>query len=171
MYFIPYVFDKNNEKVSVSITPMTAQDADTTDTSPRWQTSWNSVYIQSSSYDKYAVHIGEELIALGAYEVLEQQLIVHIVYMEAHPESNPTMVGLEPKYSGIGRLLIAYGIKLSIDCGFSGDVVLEAKTPELALHYMRDFKAVPLPAFSGGAHRFLIADEAAKNIFCNYLSD
>ena len=40
---------------------------------------------------------------------------------------------------GIGRLMIAYGIKLSIDNGLAGDVVLEAKTTALAKHYERDF--------------------------------
>ena len=58
-----------------------------------------------------------------------------IVYMEAHPESNPTMDGGNPAYRGIGRLMIAYGIKLSIDNGFAGDVVLEAKSTRLAKHY------------------------------------
>ena len=47
--------------------------------------------------------------------------------MESQPESNPTIVGANPKYEGIGRMLIAFGIKLSIDNGFAGDIVLEAK--------------------------------------------
>ena len=46
--------------------------------------------------------------------------------------------------------------------------MLEAKTPELADHYMKDFDAVKLPSFSG-APRFLIADDAAKRIFFSYL--
>ena len=37
------------------------------------------------------------------------------------------------KDRGTGRMLIAYGIKLSIDNGFHGDVILEAKTAELSL--------------------------------------
>ena len=57
-----------------------------------------------------------------------------------------------------------------MDHGFGGDVVLEAKTPELAQHYERDFGAVKLPTFSSSAPRFLIADEAAKHIFFSYLS-
>ena len=69
---------------------------------------------------------------------------------------------------GIGRLLIAYGIKLSVDHGFGGDVVLEAKTTELANHYINDFGAVKLPSFSG-APRLLVADDAAKRIFFSYL--
>lgn len=65
--------------------------------------------------------------------------------------------------------LIAYGIKLSIDNGFAGDVVLEAKTTSLARHYEKDFGAVRLPTFHSSALRYLIADEAAKRIFFTYL--
>ena len=75
----------------------------------------------------------------------------------------------QPKYTGIGRLMIAYGIKLSIDNGLAGDVVLEAKTTALAKHYERDFGAVRLPTFQSSAPRYLIADEAAKRIFFTYL--
>ena len=109
------------------------------------------------------------MIGLGAYEINDDSLIVHIVYMEAQPESNPTIVGDARKYRGIGRLLIAYGIKLSIDNRFRGDVVLEAKTTELARHYAEDYGAVRLPSFSSAAPRFLIADSAAKAIFFSYL--
>ena len=64
---------------------------------------------------------------------------------------------------------IAYGIKLSIDSGLTGDVVLEAKTTSLAKHYEEDFGAVLLPTFQSSAPRYLIADEAAKRIFFTYL--
>lgn len=99
----------------------------------------------------------------------ESSLLVHIVYMESQPKSNPNIAGCKRKYRGIGQLLIAYGIKLSVDHGFGGDVVLAAKTPELARHYEKDFGAVRLPSFRSSAPRFLIADEAAKNIFFRYL--
>ena len=89
--------------------------------------------------------------------------------MEAQPESNPTLDGGISQYRGIGRLLIAYGIKLSIDSGLTGDVVLEAKTTSLAKHYEEDFGAVLLPTFQSSAPRYLIADEAAKRIFFTYL--
>ena len=105
----------------------------------------------------------------GQYIVLENALAVHIVYLEAQPESNPTLDEGRPKYTGIGRMMIAYGIKLSIDNGFAGDVVLEAKTTALAKHYERDFGAVRLPTFQSSAPRYLIADEAAKRIFFTYL--
>lgn len=86
-------------------------------------------------------------------------------------ESNPTLCK-EPKYRGIGRTLVAYGIKLSVDAGFNGDVTLDAKTPELAKHYERDFGAIPLPGRgNGAAPRYLICDEAAIDIFTSYLEE
>ncbi len=169
MQFKPFVFDRENIQIPVSIEPMTQFDAQTTNLLPVWQTPWTSEYLAGDRFEKYAAKAGGELIALGAYEILENSLVVHIAYMEAHPESNPTLDGGVPKYTGIGRLMIAYGIKLSIDNGFAGDVVLEAKTTELARHYERDFGAVRLPTFSSSAPRYLIADEAAKRIFFTYL--
>lgn len=50
----------------------------------------------------------------------------------------------------LARALIAYGIKLSVDSGFHGDVTLDAKTPELAKHYERDFGAIPIPRRGNG---------------------
>ena len=170
MQFKPFVFDKMNRQIPVSIEPMMQSDAEVTNLPPVWQTSWTSEYLAEERFEKYAAKVGDELIALGAYEVLENSLVVHIVYMEAHPESNPTLDGGAPKYTGIGRLMIAYGIKLSIDNGFAGDVVLEAKTTSLARHYEKDFGAIRLPAFGSSAPRYLIADEAAKRIFFTYLA-
>ena len=169
MRFVPHIFGKSGNRIDVVIAPMKAPVAARTDAEPKWQTSWASEYISSEAVDKYAVKLGDELIALGAYEILQSSVVVHIVYMEAHPESNPTIAGKNRKHSGIGRLLIAQGIKISIDNGLRSDVVLEAKTTELAEHYERDFGAVKLPIFSADASRFLIADDAAKNIFFSYL--
>lgn len=167
MQFRPFVYDAANHQVPVVIAPMTPQDAALTDRESLWQTSWASEYLAD---EKYAARVGDELIALAAYEVLPTALVVHIVYMEAQPESNPTLDGGTPKYRGIGRLLITYGIKLSIDSGLTGDVVLEAKTTSLAKHYEEEFGAVLLPTFQSSAPRYLIADEAAKRIFFTYLN-
>lgn len=150
MQFKPFVFDRMNQQVPVSIVPMTQADAELTNLPPVWQTSWTSEYLSADRFEKYAAKVGDELIALGAYEILSNSLVVHIVYMEAQPESNPNLDGGAPKYTGIWRLMIAYGIRLSIDNGFAGDVVLEAKTTELARHYETDFGAVPLPIFDCG---------------------
>lgn len=170
MQFKPFVFDRADQQIPVSIVPMTQADAELTNLPPVWQTSWTSEYLAEERFKKYAAKVGDELVALGAYEILNHALVVHIVYMEAQPESNPNLDGGTPKYTGIGRLMIAYGIKLSIDNGFAGDVVLEAKTTELARHYEKDFRAVPLPTFASSAPRYLIADEAAKRIFFTYLA-
>lgn len=134
-----------------------------------WQTSWLSDYIQAGKFEKYALKAkAGELVALAAYEILENDVMVHITYIESQPESNPTIVGHSKKYLGIGRVLIAYGIKLSIDHDCGGTVTIEAKVPELAEHYVRDFGAVPLPSF-GGAPRFELSGEAAMNVFITYL--
>ena len=93
MQFVPYVFDRDGERIDVSVVPMAQADALRTESSPQWQTAWTSEYLTSETFEKYAVKIGEELIALGAYEIQENALIVHIVYMEAEPGSNPTIVG------------------------------------------------------------------------------
>ena len=169
MQFKPFVFDRMDRQVPISIEAMTQRDAASTDLPPGWQTSWTSEYLTQDRFEKYAAKVGDELIALGAYEVLAHSLVVHLVYMEAQPASNPTMDAGEPRYTGIGRVMIAYGIKLSIDNGFAGDVVLAAKTSSLAEHYERDFGAVPLPSFDPAAPRYLIADAAAKRIFFTYL--
>lgn len=57
--------------------------------------------------------------------------------MEGEPGSKPTRTAV-PKYRGIGRAMVAYGIKLPVDAGFNGDITLDAKTPELARHYERE---------------------------------
>lgn len=167
--FQPFIFNRQGEQVLITIKPMTQRDAEMTDVQPLWQTSWTSEFLVDERFQRYAARAGDELIALGAYEILENALVVHIVYLEAQPESNPTLDEGQPKYTGIGRLMITYGIKLSIDNGLAGDVVLEAKTTALAKHYERDFGAVRLPTFQSSAPRYLIADEAAKRIFFTYL--
>lgn len=169
MQFKPFVSDPNGKQIPVRITPMTPQDAEATNIPPLWQTSWISDYLQDLRFEKYAAKVDDKLIALAAYEILSNALVVHIAYMEAQPNSNPTLDHGRPKYSGIGRMMVAYAIKLSIDNGFAGDVVLEAKTAQLAQHYEQDFGAIKLPTFQASAPRYLIADEAAKRIFFTYL--
>ena len=168
MQFDPYILDSNGNRVPVTIAPMSKDDAKQTDAFPKWQTSWMSDFITDSDFDCYAVKNDDELIALGAYEIQKGILVVYIVYMESHPESNPTLTH-NRKYTGIGKLLIALGIKLSVDNGFGGDVVLRAKTSSLEKHYINDYGAVKLPSYNSAAPRYLIADEAAKQILLSYL--
>ncbi len=76
------------------------------------------------------------------------------------------------KYYGIGELLIAYGIKYSIDHGCRGDVVFDAKTDELARHYEADFHARRIPTLeSGGPKRYMLADEDAWRLFSKFLKE
>ena len=82
-------FDMMNQQIPVSIELMTQTDAELTNLPPVWQTSWTSDYLSADCFEKYAAKVGDELIALGAYEILNNSLVVHIVYMEAQPESNP----------------------------------------------------------------------------------
>lgn len=68
-------------------------------------------------------------------------------------------------------MMIAFGIQLSIDSGKNGVVTFEAKTDELARHYISDFGAVRIfSKQSGGPIMLMIADNAALTIFNTYLS-
>ena len=82
--FRPFVYDAANQQAPVAIEPMTPQDAATTTKEPRWQTDWTSEYISKGKFDVYGLktRVGE-LVALGAYEISEDVVTVHIVYMES----------------------------------------------------------------------------------------
>ena len=77
-------------------------------------------------------------------------------------------MGHSKKYFGLGCILIAYGIRLSIDHGCGDTVTFAAKVPELAEHYVRNFGAILLPSF-GGTPRFELSGEVAMNVFVTYL--
>ena len=64
---------------------MTPQDAATTTKEPRWQTDWTSEYISKGKFDVYGLktRVGE-LVALGAYEISEDVVTVH---MESQAQS------------------------------------------------------------------------------------
>lgn len=168
--FVPFILRvADDSPVGVKIVKMKKSDAAQTEKEPLWQTSWLSDYIQDSAFEKYALKTNEgELVALAAYEIQKNDVMVHITYIKSQPESNPTIVGHSKKYTGIGRVLIAYGIKLSIDHACGGTVTFEAKIPELAEHYTRDYGACALPS-SGGAPRYELSGEAAMNVFVTYL--
>ena len=84
MQFRPFVYDATNQQVPIVIEPMTQQDAATTTREPRWQTDWTSEYISKGKFEIYGLktQVGE-LVALGAYEISEDMVPVHIVYMES----------------------------------------------------------------------------------------
>lgn len=148
-----------------------ATDADLAGTKSCWQTDWTSEFISDPDLEKYAAKTEDgEIVALGAYRETPESMFVYIEYIESHPDSNPTLVS-HRKYGDIGRMMIAFGIQLSIDSGKNGVVTFEAKTDELARHYISDFGAVRIfSKQSGGPIMLMIADNAALTIFNTYLS-
>lgn len=80
MQFKPFVLDKTGQQLPTSIASMAPTDAASTSFSPVWQTSWTSEYLAEQRFEKYAARVGDELIALGAYEILDSSLVVHIAY-------------------------------------------------------------------------------------------
>lgn len=171
MQFTPYIYDCKHEEVVVNIRSMTESDAELTNHDPKWQSSWTSDFLKDENLDKYAFCVDKEIVGLAAYEVCLDILYVHLIYMESHPESNPVINKEKRKYFGIGKLMIAYGIKISIDNELGGGIVLEAKTTELENNYIKNYNAIRLPKLSTfGPPRYLISDEAAVKIFSSYLT-
>jgi len=148
-----------------------ATTADLATTKSCWQSDWTSDFIGDPNLEKYAAKTDEgEIVALGAYKEDENGISIYIVDIEAHPESNPT-ISQPKKYLGIGRMMIAFGIQLSIDASLGGIVTFAAKTDELLEHYIKDFGAIPIAQpMSGGPKLLMIADESAQEIFSTYLS-
>lgn len=174
MIFQPYIVRrKDDEKIKTVIEPATQEELEQTTKVPLWQTDWTSDYLAGANVEKYALKTEDgELVALGAYAVIGREAYVYILYLESAPASNPTLtVKIERRYYGIGEVMIAFGIKFSIDNGCRGDVVFEAKTDELAEHYARDFGARNLPSRAGGPRRFMLADEEAWHLFSKYLTE
>lgn len=175
MEFRPFVISATTgEELPVQIIPAKEADLQVTRGIPAWQTDWTSQFLAAPSVNKYAVKAAdEELIALGAYQIRGRSAYVYIIYAESAPSSNPTITAKgSRKYYGIGELLIAYGIKYSIDNGCRGDVVFDAKTDELARHYETDFHARRVASLtSGGPKRYMLADEDAWALFSKFLKE
>lgn len=170
--FSLHIWSQSGKSIPITAAKAQKQDLSVTTLEPKWQTDWTSDYITSSGFDIYAFKTSDgELVSLAVYECRASSMGIHILYMESQSESNPTCTRI-PKYRGIGRAMIAYGIKLSVDAGFNGDVTLDAKTSELARHYEHDFGAVRLPGRDRStAPRYLICDEAAQRIFTDFLEE
>lgn len=175
MYFFPFVIQSDTgEFISVAITPASKADLAATHEPSEWQTDWTSEYLSAPGVDKYAVKtMNDEMIALAAYQIRGRSAYVYIIYAESAPHSNPIMkTKLKRRYYGIGELIIAYGIKYSIDHGCRGDVVFDAKTDELARHYEADFHAQRIPSLKfGGPKRYMLADEGAWRLFSKFLKE
>ena len=174
MFFVPYVIrSDSNEKEYVQILQSSLEDFEKT-VYDGWQSEWTGDYLSASDIDKYTVKASDgKIVALAAYKIIHQQAYVYIVYLESAPESNPVLTSREErKFRGIGRLLFAFAVKYSIDHGCRGDVVFEAKTDELAEHYLKDFHALEIPrAGFGTPRRFMLSDSASWEIFSQYLME
>ena len=159
-----------NEVIPVKMLKMSKADAMQTNKEPLWHSSWTSAFISDKEKLKYALKTADgELVALGAYRVQPTCVAIEILYIESHPESNPTITK-QKKYLGIGKAMIAFGIALSCNHGCEGCVVFEAKTSKLAEHYIHDFGAIPLSSF-GGPQRFMLEGDAAYAIVSEYLKE
>jgi len=165
---LQYFVTATEKRISIEIEPAMREDLESTKNG--WQSDWTSDFISDLRLEKYAAktEVGE-IVALGAYREDDHGVSVFIADIEAQPKSNPTITE-KRRYSGVGRLMIAYGIQLSIDSGHGGVVTFAAKTDELYEHYVNDFHAVPIfQPFSGGPKLLMLADEGAQNIFSTYL--
>lgn len=141
---LQYYVVENATGKQIEIDIESATNEDLTSTKEKWQSDWTSEFIRDPKLEKYAAKTDAgEIVALGAYREDDHGISVFIANIEAHPESNPTISTVR-KYAGIGRMMIAYGIQLSIDSGHGGIVTFEAKTDELYDHYIKDFHAVPI---------------------------
>lgn len=175
MYFDPFLIrSSDGNRVDARIVPATEEDIEETKGSPAWQTSWDSDYLAAPEVEKFSLKTeGNQLVALGAYRVISSHAYVYIMYLESAPHSNPTITPQKArKYYGIGEVMIAFGIKYSIDNGCRGVIIFDAKTDALAKHYAEDFHALPLPkAAASGPQRFMLADEEAWKLFSKYLTE
>lgn len=168
---IPYYYVIGSDGCSVPVKVRQANRTDYNKTEvDQWQTSWLSSFIQQNDLEKYALVVSatNELIALGAYRDMPEGVLVYVEYIESAPHSNPTM-DVKRKYRGIGAVMLAFGIQLSIDYGYGGAIYLKAKTTEIREHYIHDFGAVP---FSHTDPFLLLIDgDASKELFSHYLKE
>ena len=116
--------------------------------------------------EKYSLKTKEgNLIALGAYRVMGRKAYVYILYLESAPASNPTLTA-KREYYGIGEVMIAFGIKFSIDSGCAAMFCLKPRHRNLPGTTKKDFHARPVATLnSGGPQRYMLADEDAWNLF------
>lgn len=165
-YIVEIATDK---QISASIRKATSSDFEKT-AHENWQTDWRTDYIQDAALEKYALELEttKELVGLAAYRDMPEGVLVYVEYMESSPSANPTMLGMR-KYAGIGAVLLAFGVQLSIDYGYGGAIYLKAKTTQLRDHYMNSYGAVPFSRFD--PYLLLIDGEAAKNLFGQYLKE
>lgn len=144
-----FVRDGSGVRVPVRIRPATKTDLQLT-VAESWASDWTAKEMQKPSLEKYVVEEkqGGKAVAFCAYEAKEQWLSVLISYAESEPDSHPRLVAKRThrRYTEIGKVVIAYGVFLSLQKGFDGTVYFKAKTTELYQHYKKDFGALDLPS-------------------------
>ena len=168
MYPDYYVISPAGDRIPVTMRE--AQKDDYEQTTYGWQSNWNSAYIQQPQLKKYAMETTEthELLGLCAFHDMPESVLLFVTYMESEPGSNPNMTNCRA-YSGIGAVMLAFAIQLSIDNGYGGAIALKAKTSELREHYIQCYGAIPFSHYD--PFLLLIDGEAAQNLFVKYLTE
>lgn len=168
MYPDYYVISPAGDRIPVTMRE--AQKDDYEQTTYGWQSNWNSSYIQQPQLKKYAMETTEthELLGLCAFHDMPESVLLFVTYMESEPGSNPNITN-HRAYSGIGAVMLAFAIQLSIDNGYGGTIALKAKTSELREHYIQCYGAIPFSHYD--PFLLLIDGEAAQNLFVKYLKE
>lgn len=94
--------------------------------------------------------VNGELVALVEYKAMDGVVHVRVAHIE------------ESQYLGIERVLVAFGIKLSADSGFNGDVTFETGVSELP-------GAIQISSYENVSPRYCISGKVAMSIFETYL--
>ena len=165
----PYVLDEENQRVYLTLEE--ASPEDTCEIEKEWQSYWRTGYLKDPRLLRYTAKTTEnELVGLAAYEISKQYVAVYMPYIETARHSKPTIAGNPSgkRYYGIARMFLAFAVKLSAEAGLQGDVVFEAKTPELAAYYKNELGALALPSWDG-PERFLISDDVARELLYEFI--
>ena len=65
MIFRPFVYDRNNTQIPISIEPMTQTDAELTNSDPVWQTSWTSEFLKDDRIENMLPRPGRRSLLLA----------------------------------------------------------------------------------------------------------
>ena len=169
MYPDYYVISPAGDRIPVTMRE--AQKDDYEQTTYGWQSNWNSSYIQQPQLKKYAMETTEthELLGLCAFHDMPGKRVTvrkHIWRVRRAAIPNITT---HRAYSGVGAVMLAFAIQLSIDNGYGGAIALKAKTSELREHYIQCYGAIPFSHYD--PFLLLIDGEAAQNLFVKYLKE
>lgn len=163
-----FVVDASSgEKISAVVREASEQDlAATRD----WQTSWETPFVVELP-NKVGLRRADDggLLGLMSYALDEKGLAVEVIYMESARHSDANLLhaeGRHKKYYGIAKALFAYAVQMSLDAGFDGGLVFEAKISELLEYYAREFGAQQAAAYD--PFRMIIWEDAAERIIAEF---